>query len=106
MIYSTLILLVGGVFLTIGDVVFKYWTGHEKPLLYVVGLLLYVAGLIPLIESYKYQNIELASALLVLFNIIILTIVGWMYFGERISWLEIAGLLAAGVAVLCLELSG
>ena len=37
MIYSTLILLVGGVFLTIGDVVFKYWTGHEKPLLYVVG---------------------------------------------------------------------
>jgi multidrug transporter EmrE-like cation transporter len=103
--YVTLILFGGGIFLTLGDIVFKYWTGHESWPLYVLGMALYVCGLVPLIESYKYENIELASALLVIFNIFILTIVGWLYFHEKIGWLEVLGLLFAAAAILCLELA-
>lgn len=66
----------------------------------------YVAGLIPLIESYKFQNIEVASAVLVLFNIIILTFVGYLYFNEKIGWLEVLGLIFAGLAIMCLEFAG
>jgi multidrug transporter EmrE-like cation transporter len=101
--FAFLILFGGGILLTIGDIIFKYWTGHEKPWLYAIGLAFYLAGLIPLIESYKYQNIEVASAVLVLFNIIILTFVGYLYFNEKIGWLEVFGLLAACIAIVCLE---
>jgi len=102
--YVTAILLVGGVLLTMGDIVFKYYAGHHSPYLYGFGLLLYVGGLIPLIESYKYANIEVASALLVLFNIIILAVVGWLFFREHIGFYEIAGLIFAGIAILLLEI--
>jgi multidrug transporter EmrE-like cation transporter len=104
-VFAFVILFGGGVLLTIGDIIFKYWTGHERPWLYAIGLAFYLAGLIPLIESYKYQNIEVASAVLVLFNIITLTIVGYLYFNEKISWLEVVGLLAAAFAIVCLELA-
>jgi len=102
--YVAILLLGGGIFLTLGDIVFKYYAGHHNLWLYGFGLLLYVAGLIPLIESYKYSNIEVASALLVLFNIIILAIVGWLFFKENIGWLEILGLIFACVAIVLLEL--
>ena len=104
--YVTIILVVGGVLLTLGDIVFKYYAGHHSPYLYGLGLLLYVGGLIPLIESYKYANIEVASALLVLFNIAILTLVGWLFFKEHIGVAELLGLFFAVLAIICLEIGG
>jgi multidrug transporter EmrE-like cation transporter len=103
--YVALILFGGGIFLTIGDIVFKYWAGQEGWPLYLFGMALYVCGLVPLVASYKYANIELASALLILFNIVLLTIVGWLYFHEKIQPLEVLGLLLAAAAILCLELA-
>ncbi len=104
--YVTVLLLGGGVLLTLGDIVFKYYAGHYNPYLYGLGMLLYIGGLIPLIESYKFENIEVASALLVLFNITILAIVGWLFFKERIGFVEILGLIAAGIAIVLLEIGG
>ena len=104
--YVTLILLIGGVFLTLGDVIYKYWAGHEHLSLYLIGLALYLVGLVFLVESYKFQNIEVSSALIVLFNIAMLTLVGWAYFHEKIGLFEIAGLLLAGAAILLLEIGG
>ena len=102
---TTLILISGAIFLTIGDVVFKYWTGHEKLPLYILGLLLYLIGLMFLVWSYKFENIEVASALLVIFNIIALTVIGWLYFNERISVIELLGIAAGVVSIALLERS-
>ena len=104
--YVTVLLLAGGVLLTLGDIVFKYYAGHHNVYLYGLGLLLYIAGLVPLIESYKFTNIEVASALLVLFNIAILTVAGWLLFKEKISALELVGLAFAAAAIVLLELGG
>ena len=102
--YVTALLIGGAILLTLGDIIFKYWTGHTSPYVYVLGLVLYVAGLIPLIESFKFANVELTSALLVLFNIVMLTLVGWYYFKETISMYEIVGLCFAAVAIVLLEI--
>ncbi|MDE1925246.1 MAG: hypothetical protein KGH79_03650 [Patescibacteria group bacterium] len=101
--YVTLLLLAGGALLTLGDVVFKYWLLHPHSLLYVAGLVLYLGGLIFLIASYRYQNIAVASAMLVLFNIATLALVSWLYFKEPLSYLQIGGLLVAAVAIILLE---
>jgi multidrug transporter EmrE-like cation transporter len=105
-VYVSMLLLMGGVLLTLGDLVFKYYAGHHSASLYALGFLFYMGGLVPLIESYKYANIEVASALLVLFNITILAIAGWLFFKEHIGVYEILGLVAAGVAIVLLEIGG
>lgn len=102
--YVTALLIAGGALLTLGDVIFKYWAGHGVSYLYGLGLALYLAGLLALVESYKYADIQVASALLVLFNIVILTFVGWLYFKETIGALQVAGLIAAGIAIVFLEI--
>ena len=101
--YATIVIAIGAVFLTIGDVVFKFWTGHERPSLYVLGLGLYLMGLIFLVKSYHYENIEVASALLVIFNIIALTIIGWFFFHEKISYVELLGIAAGIISIILLE---
>ena len=103
--YVALILFGGALFLTAGDIVFKYWSGHGHAVLYGIGLALYLVGLIFLVRSYKFANIEVASALIVIFNIIILTIVGWLYFKEHISGTEILGIMAGLVSIFLLERS-
>lgn len=100
-------LALGGIALTVGDIVFKVWV--EKSLSYVSsyyvgGLLLYIIGLIFLVESFKTENIAVASAIFVLINIVTLAIFSWLYFGDKISLVQTIGLLLAATAILLLEI--
>lgn len=99
-----LLLFIGGITLTLGDIVFRYWTSNNTPSLYVLGLGLYLVGLMFLVRSFKYQGVAVASATLVLFNIATLAIVGWVVFKEHLNGFEIAGLLTAAAAIVLLEL--
>ncbi len=105
--YAIIWLVLGGIALTIGDIIFKFWVEKTLPYLsiaYIGGLALYILGLIFLVESFKTQNIAVASAVFVLINISILAIVSWLYFGDKLSLVQILGLLLAGGAIILLEL--
>jgi len=101
-------LAAGGVALTLGDIAFKYWIEHALPYVstwYAGGLLLYIGGLVCLIESFRTENIAVASAVFVIVNIATLAFVSWIYFDERLSLLQGTGLLLALVAIFCMELA-
>ncbi len=103
---SALVLLVlGGLTLTSGDIFFKYWLEHHSSHLYIAGFVCYAAGLFFLIESYRFENIAVASAMLILFNLLTLTLVTWLYFHEPPNTLALVGLALGAVAVVLLELS-
>lgn len=104
MSFPLLLLFFAGIILTAGDIVFKYWTGHNNPYLYVTGLVLYVIGLMFLVRSFKHEDIAIASLTMVLFNITTLTVVGWVFFKENITGFEIAGLFTGVLALLFFEL--
>ena len=98
----------GGIALTVGDIIFKFWVERSLPYFstyYLAGLALYIAGLVFLVESFKTENIAVASAIFVLINIVILAIFSWFYFGDKLSLLQIIGLLFAAMAILLLEVS-
>ena len=97
------LLAIGGGVLTLGDIVFRYWVDHPSPVLYVVGLATYLLGLVFLVESFKYQNIAVASATFVIFNILSLLIVSWAYFGDKISLVQTVGIFLAIIAIFLLE---
>ena len=102
---SPLILVaLGGLFLTGGDIVFKYWLENERTTLYGLGLVLYIAGLMFLVQSFKFENMAVASTMLVIFNIISLAVASWFLFHEKLSLIQIAGVCVAIFAIVLLEL--
>ena len=101
---ALLVLIIGGSILTIGDIVFKFYANKPHWALYATGLGIYLIGLMFLVKTFESENIAVASTIFVIANIITLSIVSWLYFGEKLSSLQLLGLGVAIVAILLLEL--
>jgi len=101
-------LVLGGVALTVGDILFRFWVDRPSYLsaLYISGLAIYLIGLIFLVESFKSENIAVASAIFVIINIATLVVVSWLWFDDKLSLLQIIGLALALIAIVLLELGG
>lgn len=95
-------LILGGIILTIGDIFFKYWTKNPKNWLYVLGLVIYLVGLMFLVKSFKTHNIAVASVIFVVANVVTLGIVSWTFFNEPLSVIQIIGIILAIIAIIIL----
>ena len=83
----------------------KKWVGTNNYLFYALGMLIYIIGLNFLAQSFKYENIAVASVIFVLFNIITLSIFSWIYFKEALSIAQIIGIILGLASVVFLELT-
>lgn len=103
-LYLPIILLfIGGLIITVGDVVMKKWVITSLWWWYPLGLVFYLGGLMFLAETYKYRHIAGASLVLVLFNVSILALVSWLYFKEPLAPLQLVGIGFGFVGVILLE---
>jgi multidrug transporter EmrE-like cation transporter len=101
---SPLILLfIGGIILTIGDIIAAQWIRFGGNYLYIFVILFYFIGMIFLINSYKNEDIPVASIILVIFNVVILVFAGVFLFGESINLLKILGIVLCFVSIYLLE---
>jgi drug/metabolite transporter (DMT)-like permease len=93
---ALIILFLSGLVLTVGDVVLKYWVEKGQnyhSLLYVIGVVTYLAGSLLLVESYKHDvNIAIAGILQIMFNTIILILFTYLFFKEPLTAKQIAGI--------------
>ena len=96
-------LFIGGLFLTAGDIVFKTEIKDLPWYAYAAGLGLYLIGLIFLVRTYESENIAVASALIVIFNIVTLTFVSWLVFKEAMTPLQILGITLSFGAIALLH---
>lgn len=90
--WALVLLLTGGLILTIGDLVMKKWVVSDLKIYYVIGLLIWVVGLNFLAFSFKYKGIAVASMIFILCNTITLLIAGYFLYGEKISTQEMLGI--------------
>lgn len=104
---ALLILFVGGVVLTAGDIVFKFWVeknGTYMSLLYSVGILLYLIGSLFLVQSYKHDmNIVAAGIIQVLFNTIVLVLVSYFYFNETLTSVQVVGVILGIISIYLIK---
>ena len=101
-----LLTLVGGLVLTTGDILMKKWVVINNYYFFSSGLFIYLIGLCFLAFSFRYENIAVASILLVLFNVISLSLVSYFYFGEKLNLVQIFAIILGLVAVVILEYGG
>lgn len=102
---SLLIILIAGITYTVGDIFAKYWIKTSKSFYFVSIIFFFMIASIFLAYSFKYKNIAVASLIVTLFNIAILTLISWFYFKERLSSLELFGLGLGMTSIIILELA-
>ena len=89
----------GSVIVTVGDIVMRKWVATNEWLWYGVGLAFYFIGLNFLAQSYRHEHIAVSSIIFVLFNIIVLTVASKVFFGDSLSWQRMTGL-GLGIAAV------
>jgi multidrug transporter EmrE-like cation transporter len=101
---AIIILAIGGILLTIGDLIMKKWVISNSWAVYVLGMVFYLFGLNFLAFSFKFKNIAVASVIFVLFNVFSLLLFSYFYFKEGLSTFEIIGMILGITAIVFLEL--
>lgn len=97
------LLFIGGVVLTLGDLVATKWIRFGGGYLYFLVFVFYLFGMMLLVRSYKSEDIPVASLIMVIFNIIILFFAGFFLFDESINLTKIIGILLCFISIFLLE---
>lgn len=98
-----ILVVICGLFYTVGDVAMKKWIEHPSVGMYILGGSLYIIGMNFLAFSYKYKNIAVATAMCVIVNIVLLTLLSWFYFKEPLTIKQMVGIGCSIVAIFLLE---
>lgn len=102
---ATLIVLAGGLVLTIGDLFMLKWTTTSVWKIYAIGLMFYFIGDNLLAQSFRFESPAVASIALVVFNVITLALVSWIVFHVPLSKGQIAGIVLGICAVIMMQIS-
>ncbi len=99
-----LLLILGGLILTVGDVFIKKWTIDNGLINFFLGLTLWIIALLLLAYTFRFMNIVSATFIEILVNVITLVFADYFFFKDPITLLEIIGILMGLVSIYILEL--
>lgn len=99
-----LLLLVSVIFEVIADVLFKKWAISNKIAILIIGFGLYSIGTVFWAFSLKYEYFSKAVPVFIMLNLIFLSLIGVYYFHERLSTLNIMGVLLALISIILIEI--
>ena len=88
----------------VGDIFFKKWSIDGKNVLLYVGLLIYFIGTIFWAISLKYEYLSKAISVFTVLNLIIVVLVGVLYFKEDLSLINKIGIGLGILSVILIEI--
>lgn len=88
----------------IGDTFLKKWSLESKNLWLLIGLLIYFVGSIFWIISLKYDYLSRAITVFTALNLILVVLVGVLYFKEDLSLINKIGIALGVISVILIEI--
>lgn len=88
----------------IADVLFKKWAIGNKNYLLMVGLVIYMIGTTFWAYSLRYEYLSKAISVFAVLNLIILVLVGVLFFKEDLSTTNKIGVILGILSVILIEL--
>jgi multidrug transporter EmrE-like cation transporter len=88
----------------IGDVLFKKYALDSKKTLMIIGLIFYFLGSLLWAISLKYETLSKAGTIFMLANIILIVLVGTLYFNEELSFANKVGIALGALSIILIEL--
>jgi multidrug transporter EmrE-like cation transporter len=86
-----------------GDVFFKKWSLEDKNILLYIGLITYFLGSIFWAVSLKYEYLSKAISTFTILNLIIVALVGFLYFKEDLSLINKLGIVLGIFSIILTE---
>lgn len=100
-----LILLFIAVLLEVfSDILFKKWSLGSKNSFLVIGLIIYMIGTAFWAVSLKYEFLSKAISVFAVLNLIVLVLVGIVYFKEDLSFVNKIGIGLGVLSVILIEI--
>jgi len=87
-----------------GDIFFKKWSVESKNLLLYVGLFVYFIGSVFWAVSLKYEHLSKAISVFTVLNLIIVVLVGVLYFKEDLSFINRIGIGLGVLSIILIEI--
>ena len=88
----------------VGDVFFKKWALGSQHFLLALGLLIYFIGTVFWAVSLKYEYLAKAISIFTVLNLIIVVLVGVLYFQENLSLANKIGIALGIASVILIEM--
>lgn len=103
--YLFFIILITAILLeVIGDIFFKKYALESKKYIIIIGLIFYFLGSILWAISLKYETLSKAGTIFMVMNIILITLVGALYFKEDLSLTNKIGVALGIISIILIEL--
>ena len=97
--------LVGGIFLTVGDVFLRMWFASDLRYGFLLAFILYMTGIFCMMMSFFDKHIATATIAAVLINAILYILVSRFMYGDSVNMLQIGGIILGLVAFIILEIA-
>lgn len=87
-----------------GDMLFKKWSLENNNFLLYIGLATYFIGSMFWAFSLKYEYLSKAISVFTILNLVVVALVGILYFKEELSILNKAGIALGVISIILVEL--
>ena len=99
-----ILIILATTFEVVGDVLFKKWALNGKNALIIAGFIIYALGTIFWAFSLRYEYLSKAISILTLLNLIVVVLVGVLYFKENLSLVNKIGILLGVASIILIEI--
>ncbi|MFA6268997.1 MAG: EamA family transporter [archaeon] len=98
------LVLAATLFEVVGDVFFKKWSLDNNNIILIAGFIIYFIGTVFWAFSLKYEGLAKSISILTVLNLIVVVLVGVLYFKEDLSLVNKVGIVLGIVSVALIEL--
>lgn len=99
-----ILLLIGVLFESVGDILFKYWSINSKNVFLIIGVLFYTVSTVVWAYSLRLEYLSKAITIFTVLNLIIIILVGIIFFKEDVSTVNKVGMLLGVISVVLMQL--
>lgn len=96
-------IMAGAIFDTFGDILMKTWVINSSKANFIFGMVFYLIGLSFLAYSFTFKKIVVASVIFLILNVVLLSLVNWLYFSESLNSKELLAIAFGLIAVVLFE---
>ncbi len=100
---AILLIILGGIVITGGDILLKQWAMSSKSLFLLSGLFISLIGLLFLAFGFKSKGLAVANIVFVAANIITLLLIQIFYFKEKLGLPQFTGIILAIIGICLIE---
>ncbi len=86
-----------------GDVILKKWAVDRKQFFFILGLIVYFVATVIWAFSLKYEFLSKAISIITILNLIIVVLVGVLYFKEDLSIINKVGIVIGIISVILIQ---